>query len=82
MFSLGRGAKTTIRSLRALREILVDKYTSQERLYRLAGGDEGTLNNFKEAYKIIPGTATTEQGRVFGDLSQSDLLNQFGDLPK
>ena len=82
VFSLGRGAKTTIRSLRALREILVDKYTSQERLYRLAGGDEGTLNNFKEAYKIIPGTATTEQGRVFGDLSQSDLLNQFGDLPK
>ena len=46
------------------------------------GGDEGTLNNFKEAYKIIPGTATTEQGRVFGDLSQSDLLQQFGDLPK
>ncbi len=81
VFSLGRGAKTTIRSLRALREILVDKYSSQERLYRLAGGDEGTLNNFKEAYKIIPGTATTEQGRIFGDLSQSDLLNQFGDVP-
>ena len=81
VFSLGRGAKTTIRSLRALREILVDKYSSQERLYRLAGGDEGTLNTFKEAYKIIPGTATTEQGRVFGDLSQSDLLNQFGDIP-
>ena len=81
VFSIGRGAKTTIRSLRALREILVDKYSSQERLYRLAGGDEGTLNNFKEAYKIIPGTATTEEGRVFGDLSQSDLLNQFGDIP-
>ncbi len=80
VFSIGRGTKTTIRSLRALREILVDKYKSQERLYRLAGGDEGTLDNFKEAYKIIPGTSTVEQGRVFGDLSQSDLLNQFGDI--
>ena len=83
VFSLGRGTKTTIRSLRALRETLVDSIGGQERLYRLNGGDKRTLGVFRVNYGLESEKDST--GNLFPnlfDLQQSDLLKQFGDLPK
>ena len=38
-------------------------------------------NYFSSKPKQITQAAINVSGRVFGDLSQSDLLKQFGDVP-
>ena len=82
VFSLGRGTKTTIRSLRALRETLVDSIEGQERIYGLNGGDERTLGVFRVNYGLAKGEGTGDFRPDLFDLGKSDLLKQFGDLPK
>ena len=82
VFSLGRGTKTTIRSLRALRETLVDSIEGQERIYGLNGGDERTLGVFRVNYGLAEGEGTGDFRPDLFDLGKSDLLKQFGDLPK
>jgi len=82
VFSLGRGTKTTIRSLRALRETLVSSIEGQERIYGLNGGDERTLGVFRVNYGLAEGEGTGDFRPDLFDLGKSDLLKQFGDLPK
>jgi hypothetical protein len=82
VFSLGRGTKTTIRSLRALRETLVSSIEGQERVYALNGGDERTLGVFRVNYGLAEGEGTGDFRPDLFDLGKSDLLKQFGDLPK
>ena len=82
VFSIGRGTKTTIRSLRALRETLIDSIEGNERLYSLNGGDDRTLGVFRVNYGLA--TVETAQDDFAPDLfnlGQSDLLKQFGDIP-
>ena len=82
VFSIGRGTKTTIRSLRALRETLIDSIKGNERLYSLNGGDDRTLGVFRVNYGLAEEKSATEDfAPDLFNLGQSDLLKQFGEIP-